>query len=887
MDIGAYENQSPLLHIQNITTNTYYCAIQDCIDSAVDSQECVAPPSTYFEAIDFLGKAITLRSSDGAAVTTIDATGLPKMGGGVAVVRCVSGETAATVLDGFTITGGTGDTSVSGNQSGGGMFNRGSSPTVKNCTFTGNTALTRGGGMWNIESSNPTIINSTFTGNSCLNTGGGIYNSFSAPTLTNCMFNNNTADFGAGMFNHESSPTVTSCTFNDNIAETRGGGMYNFISSSPTLTNCIFSGNEAGFAGGGMYSKLLSNPRLTNCTFSGNKTFEDGAGMYIDGGTSMLANCTFIGNSAERGGGIYTYDCSATITGCTFIGNTADRNYGQDGGGGMKNEYGNPKVINCVFKLNSSTSNGGGMNNSGSNLIITNCMFSENVANRDGGGMSIVYSVAKISNCTFTKNISYSDGGGMFNEGLGLTCVNCSFKMNKAYGGGGGMYNIISNSTLTSCTFNGNTASIGGGMSNWGNAYRFSRATIINSTFYGNTATSLGGGLHNSTFSSPILSNCILWGDAPDEIFNDSVTSSIAFSNIENSGGSTSWDAMLGIDGGGNIDADPLFVNPLGPDGMAGTADDDLRLMPSSPCIDAGDYDTYLAAGGGLVDLDGKDRAIDNVGVMDTGVGSVTYLDMGAYEQGPCHDDGIINLNDLEILAGCLVGPDGGVNPSCGCSDYNMDGKVDLRDYASYQLEFTGPPTPTAQYQLTFESTWSAATHPQDFPSGPHFSGLIGGTHNRNVDFWKVGSLSSVGIKNMAELGSKTALTNEVNAAISADDAGSVISGGGIFPSPGSVSVNFTATQAFGLVTITSMLAPSPDWFVGLNSLVLFKHNRWADEIVVVVEPFDAGTDSGASYASANTDTNPAEAITQIVGFPFLNGAEQAPLGTFTITRID
>ncbi len=79
-----------------------YCSIQTAIDNAVDTDEIVVAPGTYFEAIDFLGKAIVLRSADGPDVTTIDGTG------NFHVVQCVSGEGADTVLEGFTLSHGTG-----------------------------------------------------------------------------------------------------------------------------------------------------------------------------------------------------------------------------------------------------------------------------------------------------------------------------------------------------------------------------------------------------------------------------------------------------------------------------------------------------------------------------------------------------------------------------------------------------------------------------------------------------------------------------------------------------------------------------------------------------------------------------------------------------------
>ncbi len=109
-----------------------YCAIQTAIDNAVETDEIVVAPGTYFETINFLGKAITLRSSDGPVI--IDGTGF------FHVVKCVSGEGLDTILDGFTITGGNADGDDYPDYLGGGMVNDNSSPTVTNCTFSGNSA---------------------------------------------------------------------------------------------------------------------------------------------------------------------------------------------------------------------------------------------------------------------------------------------------------------------------------------------------------------------------------------------------------------------------------------------------------------------------------------------------------------------------------------------------------------------------------------------------------------------------------------------------------------------------------------------------------------------------------------------------------------------------
>lgn len=196
------------------------------------------------------------------------------------------------------------------------------------------------------------------------------------------------------------------------------------------------------------------------------------------------------------------------------------------------------------------------------------------------------------------------------------------------------------------------------------------------------------------------------------------------------------------------------------------------------------------------------------------------------------------------------------------------------------------PEAETAKYTLTFDAVWSQQTHPQDFPNNPHFSGLVGGTHNGTISFWNVGSLASDGIESMAEAGSKTLLIGEVNAEINLGNAGEVISGTGINPSPGSAAVTFTATQDFPLATVVSMVAPSPDWFVGVSGVALFDGNSWVEELTVPLQPFDSGTDSGSMYTSANMDTQPPDPISEITGYPFLNGGNVPPLGTFTFKRI-
>ncbi len=186
-----------------------------------------------------------------------------------------------------------------------------------------------------------------------------------------------------------------------------------------------------------------------------------------------------------------------------------------------------------------------------------------------------------------------------------------------------------------------------------------------------------------------------------------------------------------------------------------------------------------------------------------------------------------------------------------------------------------------ATYRVIFDATWSSQTHPQDFPPNPHFSGLIGAVHNTQVTFWETGSLASQGIKNMAELGSKTALRSEVNQAISDGHAYKIVDEGGIGNSPGVRSFEIELDPFWPLVTVTSMLAPSPDWFVGTRGLALLQDGYWLDTLEVEAFVYDAGTDSGTSYTSPNDPTNPPENISRIEIEPFLVSGAVRPVGTF------
>jgi len=188
----------------------------------------------------------------------------------------------------------------------------------------------------------------------------------------------------------------------------------------------------------------------------------------------------------------------------------------------------------------------------------------------------------------------------------------------------------------------------------------------------------------------------------------------------------------------------------------------------------------------------------------------------------------------------------------------------------------------TATYELTFTSTWTVDTHPANYPPNPHFSGLIGGTHNTAVQFWSTGETASDGIKSMAELGSKGTLRSEINQAKGDNNADEIIDGRGLGRPPTSTKTTFDIRPPWNLVTVTSMLAPSPDWFVGVSGLNLLDEDmNWIDTLEIDLFVYDAGTDSGSNYTSQNRPTNPREKIERIQESPFLVDGGVRSVGTF------
>jgi hypothetical protein len=279
--------------------------------------------------------------------------------------------------------------------------------------------------------------------------------------------------------------------------------------------------------------------------------------------------------------------------------------------------------------MNNSAEIGGGMFNSGGNVILTDSQFINNTALVNGGGVHNDGTIMRILNCRFENNSSEDAGGGVSNiSETNNELTNCIFVGNLARRGGG-IYNHFSSPTLINCVFFRNDAlQLGAAICNWNWEDYYSNPKLINCTLFANRSKETTGGIAHFVVNGVLnLTNCILWNntDAGDSIEAAQIKNTKGAINISNCC-IQGWSGTLG--GIGNFGNNPLFVDPNGPDSIAGTEDDNLRLKHNSPCIDRGNNtalppDTYDLDGNGdpnesiPFDFEGKPRILG--GTVDIG----------------------------------------------------------------------------------------------------------------------------------------------------------------------------------------------------------------------------------------------------------------------------
>jgi hypothetical protein len=423
---------------------------------------------------------------------------------------------------------------------------------------------------------------------------GGIAGNGTKATIADCVIEGNWSKGMGGGISH-CDGLIQNCLISENRAETLGGGLFD---CDGTIRNCTISDNSSGYddltgSGGGLYG---CGGTIENCDIYRNRASGEGGGLNDCRGT--IRNCQISQNSAgnERfplnGGGLYA--CGGTVSDCDIVGNTA-----AGSGGGLSDCK--ALVTGCTIQGNKATGWYGGA--AARCDSITQCTISGNSARGYGGGL---FSCKSVTSCTIRANTTEIYPGGGLSQ-----CdfvANCAITDNQSGAGGGGLDQC---KRVMNCVVAGNRAAEDGG------GLRECRE-VLNCTVVGNLATGKGGGVYYGGYLGTV-GNCILWDNsapsagqayvarsAKPPTAQESWSLSFAYSDIQ--GGRDAavadpncqllWDSS-------NTDDDPRFVKPGRWLSQMTWQAGDYRLLPSSPCVDAGDPNADY---GGQTDVGGEPR---------------------------------------------------------------------------------------------------------------------------------------------------------------------------------------------------------------------------------------------------------------------------------------
>lgn len=457
------------------------------------------------------------------------------------------------VLNGFTIQ--KGETDYSNEDSGAGVYNNNSSPTLVNCTISDNYAYSNGGGMFNDIGSNPVLTNCLITNNSAAN-GGGICNIFySFPTLNSCSISGNAALYGGGIFNYDnSSLNINNSIIWGNTATTNGNQLY-LDGGTAALNNCCYANgtNDVWYNVAVTFVACInSDPGFVNhltdfritgnspCIDAGNNDYNTES-FDIRGNDRIQTEFDYL---IDIGAYEYSFPSDPPVPSIIFVNSNAS---GDDNGTSWYNAYlslqsalmaatsgyeiwvaagkyypTNGYDRGISFQMKNGVAIYGGFSATETSFYERNWKTNITVLSGDIGtpdytgdnSFHVVYNssinnTAILDGFTIQKGEAddyYEDSGaGVYNDNSSPMIVNCTISDNYAYSNGGGVFNSISSPEIINCFISNNNGNYGAGIYNLA-----SFPLMINCQIDNNSAMGPGGGITNEVSSSPTLTNCTL-----------------------------------------------------------------------------------------------------------------------------------------------------------------------------------------------------------------------------------------------------------------------------------------------------------------------------------------------------------------------------------------
>ena len=224
-----------------------------------------------------------------------------------------------------------------------------------------------------------------------------------------------------------------------------------------------------------------------------------------------------------------------------------------------------------------------------------------------------------------------------------------------------------------------------------------------------------------------------------------------------------------------------------------------------------------------------------------------------------------------------------------GCSKPETKDGMGMSSAAATPAGMTDPQG--AEYTIVLKSQWTKANHPLEYPepglvTGPHFSGIIGASHNSAYAIFTEGKQPTPGLERLSEEGKHTPLDEEIRSAIAAGNAGVLFESGPLRDFSDSLVTTVRVDAAHPMVSLVAMVAPSPDWFTGASNIELQENGQWVASRTMQLNAWDSGGDDGTTYKAPDKDTNPKKPTTMDRSRHFVNASGQlVPVATLTLTK--
>jgi parallel beta-helix repeat protein len=565
--------------------------IQSAIDSSQDGDIVLLQPGTYYEAINFQGKNITVGSF---FVTTgnpayITQTIIDGKSADTSVVTINSGEEASAKLSGLTLINGKGQIKSSGWEPyiyGGGIFCENSSPSLSHLIISNNSlsgSAAYGAGIYCVNA-NPTITNVRLSDNAISSSqgfGGAIFCSNTELKLVNVTIANNQASFGGGIYCADNSRvSINNTILWHNMPQQL---FFKEIGEASAIT-ITYSDIQGG------KDSIVENDNVSVYWLDGN----------IDENPLFCSDYFIAENSSCLGAGLDNVTIGMHGQGCPvmdvpgYVWHVSITNGSDMDGNGTEDQ-----PFMSIQKAIDQTSGGDtvivhpgeykeNINYHGKSIIVTSLFqMSQDL---DDISQTIINGMGNTT-ATFENN---EGSGSILN---GFTLINASKNRSAIYcsrsnphfthltimnGNGSGIHCISASPMIDHCLITGNKALSGGGIY----CDNQSSPTIINSTLSTNTASQAGGGIYCRNSSTPKIINSIVWGNTPHEIYFSGyyAPNAVTIDHTNIRGGREGIPENNGVINwlDGNINGDPLFVDPQ---------QNDYHIQPGSPCIDAGRID--------------------------------------------------------------------------------------------------------------------------------------------------------------------------------------------------------------------------------------------------------------------------------------------------------